>query len=146
MDSRIARIRRKLAKVPYAALRSRSFGEEKHGFRLDPPLLDTKVAEFEGDHHVELPDPYRGFLTTLGGGGASPFYGLLPLPSCRLFAMDPRGEPGRPRGFTFAGDPSHRSDLFLHIIEAGCTSPALRAPVDRVLRQHRNRAGRGHVA
>ncbi|WP_053111961.1 hypothetical protein [Kitasatospora sp. MY 5-36] len=136
------------------------------------------------------------FLTMLGGGGASPFYGLLPLQSCRLFTMDPHGEPGRPRGFTFAGGPSHRSDLFLHIIEAGCsdlvllgitgplagrvvtgnadgfwgpnvssatdflawherwldhmlagrdnrnlelTSPALRAPVDRIERRHRDR-------
>jgi hypothetical protein len=77
MDSRIARIRRKLAKVPYAALRSHSFGEDKHGFRLEPPLPDAKIAEFEADHHIELPDPYRSFLTTLGGGGASPFYGLL---------------------------------------------------------------------
>jgi hypothetical protein len=196
MDSRIARIRRKLAKVPYAALRSHSFGEEKHGLRLAPPLPAAKVAEFEADHHIELPEPYRSFLTILGGGGASPFYGLLPLQSCRLFTMDPRGEPGRPRGFTFAADPPHRSDLFLHIIEAGCTdlvllgvtgplagrvvtgnadgfwgphvssatdflawyerwldhmldgrdnrdleltSPALRAPLDRVLRKHRGR-------
>ncbi|MBU7597779.1 SMI1/KNR4 family protein [Streptomyces sp. P38-E01] len=195
MDSRIARIRRKLAEVPCTAWRSHSFGEEKHGFRLEPPLSDSKVAELETDHHIELPDPYRRFLTTLGGGGASPFHGLLPLQSCRLFTMDPRCETGRPWGFTFAGGPPHRSDLFLHIIEAGCTdlvllgitgplagrvvtgnsdgfrgpdvssstdflawyerwldhmldgrdnreleltSPALRAPVDRVLRQHRD--------
>ncbi len=196
MDVRIARIRRKLAKVPYAAPRSYSFGEEKHVFRLDPPLPDAKVAEFEAEHRIELPEPYRTFLTALGGGGASPFYGLLPLPSFRLFTMDPQGEPGRPRGFTFAAGPPHRGDLFLHIIEAGCsdlvlvgitgplagrvvtgnadgfwgpdvssatdflawyerwldhmldgrdnralelTSPALRAPADRILRQHRDR-------
>ncbi|MFF2145771.1 SMI1/KNR4 family protein [Kitasatospora sp. NPDC058190] len=203
MDSRIIRIRRKLAKMPYAVLRSHSFGEEKHRFHLEPPLPDAKVAEFEADHHIELPDPYRSFLTTLAGGGASPFYGLLPLQSCRLFTMDPQGESSRPRGFTFAGGPPHRGDLFLHIIEAGCTdlvllgitgpltgrvvagnadgfrgpnvssatdflawyerwldhmlagrdnrdleltSPALRAPVDRILRQHRNRTRRVHAA
>jgi hypothetical protein len=44
MDSRIARVRPKLAKVPYAAMRSHSFGEEKHGFRLEPPLPDAKVG------------------------------------------------------------------------------------------------------
>ena len=125
MDSRIARIRRKLAKVPYAALRSHSFGEEKHRVRLDPPLLDTKVSAFEADHHIELPGPFRSFLTTVGGGGASPFYGLLPLQSCRLFTMDPQGEAGCPRGFTFAGCSPHRGDLFLHIIEAGCTDLVL---------------------
>ncbi|WP_063795129.1 SMI1/KNR4 family protein [Kitasatospora sp. MBT66] len=125
MDSRIARIRRKLAKVPYAELRSYSFGEEKHGFHLEPPLPAAKVAELEADHHIELPDPYRSFLTRLGGGGASPWYGLLPLQSCRLFTMDPRGEPGRPRGFRFSAGPPHRSDLFLHIIEAGCSDLVL---------------------
>jgi hypothetical protein len=80
MDSRIARIRRKLVKVPYAALRSHSFGEEKHGFRLAPPSPEAKVAEFEADRHIELPDPYRSFLTTLGEGGAAPFYGLIRQP------------------------------------------------------------------
>ncbi|MBD0710413.1 MULTISPECIES: SMI1/KNR4 family protein [unclassified Streptomyces] len=203
MDSRIIRIRRKLAKVPYAALRSHSFGEEKHRFRLEPPLPGMRVAEFEADHHIELPDPYRSFLTTLGGGGASPFYGLLPLRSCRLFTMDDQGEPGSSRGFTFVDRPPHRGDLFLHIIEAGCTdlvllgitgpltgrvvtgnadgfrgpdvssatdflawyerwldhllagrdnrdleltSPALRAPVDRILRQHRDRTRKVHAS
>ncbi|MEU2856110.1 SMI1/KNR4 family protein [Streptomyces syringium] len=197
MDSRVTRIRRKLAKAPYAAVRSHSFGEEKHRFRLDPPLTDARVAGFEADRGIGLPHPYRTFLTTLGGSGASPFYGLLPLKSCRLFTMDPPGETGSPRGFTAAGLPPHRGDLFLHIIEAGCTdlvlvgvtgplggrvvtgnadgfwgpnvssatdflawyerwldhmldgrdnrdleltSPALRAPVDHILRQHRDRA------
>ncbi|MFJ3221682.1 SMI1/KNR4 family protein [Kitasatospora sp. NPDC086801] len=150
MDSRIARIRRKLAKVPYAALRSHSFGEEEHGFRLEPPLPDAKVTEFEADHHIELPDPYRSFLTTLGGGGASPFYGLLPLQSCRLFTMDPQGEPGRPRGFAFVGGPSHRGDLFMLAgrdnRDLELISPALRAPVDRILRQHRSYTRRVHAA
>ncbi|WP_380281924.1 SMI1/KNR4 family protein [Kitasatospora purpeofusca] len=125
MDSRIARIRRKLANVPYAALRSYSFGEEKHGFSLEPPLPARNVAEFEAEQHIELPAPYHSFLTTLGGSGAAPFYGLLPLPSCRLFTMNPREEPGRPRGFTFTDSRSHRGDLFLHIIEAGCTDLVL---------------------
>ncbi|GHB08669.1 SMI1/KNR4 family protein [Streptomyces termitum] len=125
MDSRIAHIRRKLAKVPYAALRSHSFGEEKHGFRLEPPLPVARIAEFEAEYRIELPVSYRSFLTTLGGSGASPFYGLMPLRACRLFTMDAQGELGRPRGFTFAAGPAHRGDLFLHIIEAGCTDLVL---------------------
>lgn len=55
-DSRIARIRRKLAKVPCAALRSHSFGEEKHQFRLERPLPDAKVAEFEADRICHGPE------------------------------------------------------------------------------------------
>ncbi|MGW1553546.1 SMI1/KNR4 family protein [Streptomyces sp. NPDC002346] len=127
MDSRITRIRRKLARAPYIAQRSHSFGEEKHQFRLDPPVPDATVSEFEADHSIELPGPYRSFLTTLGGSGASPFYGLLPLRSCELFTMDPQEEAGSPRGFSFAGRPPHRGDLFLHIIEAGCTDLVLLA-------------------
>ncbi|MFF2080193.1 SMI1/KNR4 family protein [Kitasatospora sp. NPDC058162] len=120
MDSRIARIRRKPARVPYAATRSHSFGEEGHGFRLGPPVPQARAAAFEAEHRIELPAPYRAFLTALGGAGASPFYGLLPLRSCRLFTMDPRLGPGRPRGFTAVGAAPPRGDLFLHVIEAGC--------------------------
>jgi hypothetical protein len=61
MDSRIARIRRKLAKAIYVALRSHSFGEEKHRFRLDPPLPDARVSECEAEHSIELPGPCRSF-------------------------------------------------------------------------------------
>lgn len=35
--------------------------------------------------------------------------------------MNPRGEPGSPRGFGAAGPEAHERDLFLHIIEMGCT-------------------------
>jgi hypothetical protein len=84
MDSRIARIRRKLAKVPYLPCRSYSFGEEKHGFRLDPPISNAEASRFEVKHSVALPQPYRTFLTTLGGSGAAPFYGLLSLNQARL--------------------------------------------------------------
>ncbi|MEU9043596.1 MULTISPECIES: SMI1/KNR4 family protein [unclassified Kitasatospora] len=121
MDSRVTRIRRKLAKVPYAPLRSHSFGEEKHGFRLAPPLPTASVAEFEADHGIRLPIAYRKFLTTIGGSGAAPSYGLLPLRSCRLFTMNPLEKAGSPRGFTCADPPARPGDLFLNIIEAGCS-------------------------
>lgn len=98
MDPRLPCIRRKLAKVPHAALRSHSFGEEEHRFRLTPPLPPSRLDIFESVHGVELPLAYRSFLTRIGGSGASPFYGLLPLESCELFTMDPQEEPGAPRG------------------------------------------------
>ncbi|WP_031178075.1 hypothetical protein [Streptomyces sp. NRRL B-3253] len=41
MDPRLPCIRRKLAKVPHAALRSHSFGEEEHRFRLTPGRVVT---------------------------------------------------------------------------------------------------------
>ncbi|QMU73458.1 SMI1/KNR4 family protein [Streptacidiphilus sp. P02-A3a] len=125
MDSRIPRLRRKLAKVPFVQQRSHSFGEEQHKFRLAPPLSAARVSRFEAETQIELPDAYRAFLTELGGSGASPFYGLLPLDRCELFTMDSRGEQGVPRGFTATDRRRAEGDLFLNIIEAGCSDLVL---------------------
>ncbi|NUS54571.1 MAG: SMI1/KNR4 family protein [Streptomycetaceae bacterium] len=125
MDTRIPRLRRKLARVPYVPWRSRSFGEERHRFRLGPRLSDAEVAAFETEHHVELHSAYRDFLLAMGGSGASPFYGLLPLEDCGFFTMDPR-EPGTHlRGFHRARPRVSRGDLFLHVIERGCSDLVL---------------------
>ncbi|MFJ5607864.1 SMI1/KNR4 family protein [Streptomyces sp. NPDC093221] len=125
MDSRIPRLRRKLAKVPFAPQRSHSFGEEKHQFRLAPPLSAIQVMRFEAEAQIELPVAYRAFLTELGGSGASPFYGLLPLKKCELFTMNPQGEHGSPRAFTETNRRRAEGDLFLNIIEAGCSDLVL---------------------
>ncbi len=61
------------------------------------------------------------FLTHIGGSGAAPFYGLMPLERCSLLVMNPRGEPGTPRGFERTEPRAHGRDLFLHVIEMGCT-------------------------
>lgn len=98
MDSRIPRLRRKLARIPYVYGRSRSFGEERHEFRLGPRLSRARVDAFEAEHDIELPEPYRDFLLHMGGSGASPRYGLIPLEECLLFTMDPEGADGLPRG------------------------------------------------
>ncbi|MFD7917206.1 SMI1/KNR4 family protein [Streptomyces sp. NPDC059752] len=121
MDPRISRLRRKLAAIPFQPLRSHSFGEEQHEFRLGPKLVEARVAGFEAEHNIVLPDAYRQFLMHLGGSGAAPFYGLMPLERCSLLVMNPRGEPGAPRGFSGTGSGTHERDLFLHIIEMGCT-------------------------
>lgn len=58
MDSRIPRLRRKLARIPYAPNRSHSFGGERHEFRLGPCLAMARADAFEAEHDVELPAPY----------------------------------------------------------------------------------------
>ncbi|MFD7447131.1 SMI1/KNR4 family protein [Streptomyces sp. NPDC059909] len=125
MDSRIPRLRRKLARIPYAPSRSHSFGEERHEFRLGPCLSKAQADAFEAEHCVELPDPYRDFLTNMGGRGASPYYGLIPLEDCTLFTMNPKDAGASSRGFSRAYRPTRRGDLFLHVIERGCSDLVL---------------------
>ncbi|MFE9122309.1 SMI1/KNR4 family protein [Streptomyces sp. NPDC007172] len=121
MDPRIPRLRRKLVAIPFQPLRSHSSGGVQHKFCLGPPLAEARVAVFEAEHDIVLPDAYRQFLTHIGGSGAAPFYGLIPLDRCSLLVMNPRGEPEAARGFDGIASGSHELDLFLHIIEMGCT-------------------------
>jgi hypothetical protein len=55
------------------------FGAGAHGFRLNPPLTEARVLEFEEAHGITLPSDFREFLIAVGNGGAGPFYGLFPL-------------------------------------------------------------------
>lgn len=125
MDHRIARIRRKLAAIPYQAHRSHSFGEEEHQFRRGPRLTSRQLCKFERRLAVELPEGYRDFLQYVEGRGAAPFYGIMPPNRCRLFTMNPRGDGTPGRGFTPADALLHSGDVFLNIIEAGCSDLVL---------------------
>ncbi|MFF4273437.1 SMI1/KNR4 family protein [Streptomyces sp. NPDC001536] len=126
MGSRISRIRSKLARVPYQARRSHSAGAERHGFRVGPRLRSAQADVFESEHHIELPSAYRKFLVELGGSGAGPFYGLLPLEECRLYTMDRQPPDGTARGFHHVDHPEAMGgDLFLHVIEMGGTDLCL---------------------
>ncbi|MFF4550814.1 SMI1/KNR4 family protein [Streptomyces sp. NPDC001435] len=112
--------------MPYQVQRSHSMGAERHAFRLGPRISSVQADVFEGEHHVELPLAYREFLVVLGGSGAGSFYGLLPLEECRLFTMDRQPPDGSPRGFHHVNHPNAlQGDLFLHIIEMGCTDLCL---------------------
>ena len=68
-------------------------GEQGHAYRLNPPLSEVEVVQFERQHNVILPDDYRQFLTHAGNGGAGPFYGLFKLGEMDDgFAFGPWGE------------------------------------------------------
>ncbi len=55
------------------------FGADSHHFQLNPSLPGEDVVRFEREHGVELPSDYRQFITSVGNGGAGPFYGIFPL-------------------------------------------------------------------
>jgi hypothetical protein len=55
------------------------FGADTHDFRLNPRLDESVVTVFEQTHQVALPSDFRNFLTSIGNGGAGPFYGIFPL-------------------------------------------------------------------
>lgn len=61
----------------------------------------------------------------MGGSGASPYYGLIPLDGCTLFTMNRAAFDTGTRGFTRAHRPTRDGDLFLAVIECGCSDLAL---------------------
>jgi hypothetical protein len=62
-----------------AAAKADVFGVIGHHFVLNPPLTEAEVVAFEQGHQVRLPPDYRHFLTSIGNGGAGPYYGVFPL-------------------------------------------------------------------
>lgn len=100
-----------------------------HGQLGGPIVLvwdNVRLHLTAGMREFELPSAYRKFLVELGASGAGPFYGLLPLEECRLFTMDRQPPDGTSRGFHHVNHPDAlQGDLFLHIIEMGCTDLCL---------------------
>ena len=54
----------------------RVFGSDRHRYLFGAVLSAARVSAFESAHRVHLPADYRCFLTTVGNGGAGPYYGL----------------------------------------------------------------------
>lgn len=80
IDSRIARVKQKLAQVQTTGqTHSDEFGVQKHQFRMNSTLSEDTLLAFEARHRIRLPEDYRTFLHTVGNGGAGPYYGILPL-------------------------------------------------------------------
>jgi len=57
----------------------RRFGARRHQYRFAAPISAARLDEIERDADVRFPDDYREHVTTLGDGGAGPYFGLLPL-------------------------------------------------------------------
>ena len=51
-------------------------------------MTSDQIARFERDYKVDLPKEYVAFLTTIGNGGAGPFYGINTLENSRINIFD----------------------------------------------------------
>ncbi len=48
------------------------FGAKAHGFRLNPPLAEDAIEDFERQHSIRLPSDFREFISKIGDGGRDP--------------------------------------------------------------------------
>lgn len=115
-----------IGQLASAGIESSVFGAEHHGFRVNPPLTETDVCDFEARWRIALPDEFRSSLLPVGNGGAGPGYGLYPLGKCmhlrELRDCDPETlKPSDPfphslpwNGLKDKPDPNNVSDLALY--------------------------------
>ncbi len=100
------------------------FGARAHRYRLHRPLAVATLEAFERERRVSLPADYKSFLSSVGNGGAGPYYGLLPFEQA-LGA----GDVGKPfpltEAFTPVPDDDHDipacyQDGYLVLSDMGC--------------------------
>lgn len=66
-------------KQPRTLYGFKTYGANKHLFRLNPVIQMSEVVKFELKHKIKLPDDYKFFITKIGNGGAGPGNGLFSL-------------------------------------------------------------------
>jgi hypothetical protein len=66
-----------LSALSLADLGRKLFGSNGHDYKLHPILDSSALATFERNNRVVLPDDYRYFITSVGNGGAGPYYGIF---------------------------------------------------------------------
>ncbi|RAJ30199.1 SMI1/KNR4 family protein [Pedobacter cryoconitis] len=88
MDEQIKRIKDKLNQLKQLDSELEQFGAERHEYILNPPLNFDEIKQFETAYQVSLPEEYIAFLTTIGNGGAGPFYGVNTLADSRIMYFD----------------------------------------------------------
>lgn len=94
MENQLDKIKNKLEQLRNLDTELEIFGSEKHKYILNTTLpLDT-IKKFEAKHKINLPIGYVAFLTTLGNGGAGPFYGLEQFENSIFDDLDFKSEDG----------------------------------------------------
>lgn len=88
MTSQLENIKAKLTELRLLDIDFELFGSKKHRYSLNTPLSIDIIKAFEVEHKILLPKEYVAFLTTLGNGGAGPFYGLEPFENVLFDDLD----------------------------------------------------------
>ncbi|KFF02807.1 SMI1/KNR4 family protein [Chryseobacterium luteum] len=88
MIEQLDRIKNKLEQLKRFDKDLKLFGADTHEYLLNPILTSEQVTQFETDHKIDLPKDYVSFLTTIGNGGAGPFYGVNTLGDSRIIYFD----------------------------------------------------------
>ncbi|MBC7809103.1 MAG: SMI1/KNR4 family protein, partial [Akkermansiaceae bacterium] len=70
------------------------FGADRHLWHLSAPLSERRVADWESDIGVSIPEEYRVFLTEIGHTGMGPSYGMEGLYT--ILTNPHRGEQQKP--------------------------------------------------
>lgn len=88
MNEQLNRIQEKLALLKRYDSSYQVFGAMKHRYQLNPVKTSEELTAFEETHKIKLPEGYRAFLTTIGNGGAGPYYGMEKLESGIFIDLD----------------------------------------------------------
>ncbi len=82
IKSQLEKLRRDSWPSEWSATESETIGDFfgwSHRYKMEAPIDEAELAEFESRYGINLPKDYRAFLTELGNGGAGPYYGIYPL-------------------------------------------------------------------
>lgn len=77
--AQLERIKTKLGQALRKDAEFAEFGSSSHQYRQEDKLTAGKLADWEAQYGIKLPEPFARFLTEIGNGGAGPYYGIYPL-------------------------------------------------------------------
>jgi SMI1 / KNR4 family (SUKH-1) len=88
MNEQLNRISSKIVTLKNTDKDLTLFGSSHHQYKLNEIISTEEITKFEQQYGITLPKDYVGFVTTLGNGGAGPYYGLEPFGNSLFADLD----------------------------------------------------------
>ena len=85
---RLTAIQKKIALIKSKDSNFECFGADTHQYQMNAVLTESEVTAFEQQHNLRLPEDYCLFITTIGNGGAGPYYGMISQEEAFLVSDD----------------------------------------------------------